>query len=85
MYEYVRLGSNGKTQSVYRPAAGWTIRRPNPGGGEVFLNHQGLLWGLTNILYNGYWGSFPEAKRPRRGVDHHSHYGKVKERAERVE
>jgi len=25
------------------------------------------------ILYNGYWGSFPEAKQPGHGVDHLPH------------
>ena len=35
--------------------------------GEVFHTRH---WGPPSLLYNGYRVSFPEVKRPRRGVDH---------------
>jgi len=44
----------GIAQSVQRLATGWTVRRSNPGGGEVFHNRPDRPWGSPNLLYNGY-------------------------------
>jgi hypothetical protein len=46
---------------------------PMPAGLGVFLsssNRPNRLWGQPSLVFNGYWGSFPGVKRPRRGVDH---------------
>jgi len=51
----------------------WTIRGSNLGGGKRFsLHHTHQDWTCNppSLLYNGYRGSFPKVKRPRRGVDH---------------
>ena len=42
----------------------------NPGGAEIFRTRQERPWGLPSLLYNVYRLSFPEIKRPGRGVDH---------------
>jgi hypothetical protein len=41
-------------QSVYRLATGWTVRGPNPGGGEIFHTRPDRPWGPHSLLYNGY-------------------------------
>jgi hypothetical protein len=41
-------------QSVYRLTTGWTVRRSNPGGGEIFRTRPDQPWGLPSLLYNGY-------------------------------
>ena len=38
-------------------------------GGEIFCIHPDRPWGPTSFVYDGYWVSFPEVKRPGRGVD----------------
>jgi len=59
----------GIAQSVWRLATGWTVRRWNPDGGEIFRTHPDRPWGLPNLLYIGY-RVFPGGKeRPGRGVD----------------
>jgi hypothetical protein len=47
-------------QSVQQLAMGWTVRGPNPGGGEIF----------HPASYTMGTGSFPGVKRPGRGADH---------------
>ena len=37
----------------------------NPGGGEIFCIHPDRRWGQPSLRV-----SFPEVKRPRRGVNH---------------
>jgi hypothetical protein len=70
-------------QSVQRLATGWTVRGSNPGGGEIFRTRPDRPWGLPSLLYNGYRVSFPEVKRPGRGVDHPpTSSAEVKERVE---
>jgi hypothetical protein len=55
--------------SVQRLATGWTVRRSNPGGGEIFRTCPDRLWGTHSLLYNGY-RVFPGGKeRPRRDAD----------------
>jgi len=41
-------------QSVYRLAAGWTVRGSNPGGDEIFRTHPDRPWGPPSLLHNGY-------------------------------
>ena len=41
-------------QLVYRLVTGWTVRRSNPGGVEIFRTCPNLPWGPSSILYNGY-------------------------------
>ena len=57
-------------QSVWRLATGWTVRGPNPGGGEIFCTRPDQPWGQPGLLNNGYRVSFPGVRRPGRGVDH---------------
>ena len=56
-------------QSVQRLATGWTVRRSNPGGGEIFRTCPDRPWGPPSLLYNGYrvlpWGK----ERPGRDAD----------------
>jgi hypothetical protein len=40
------------------------------GGGTIFRPRPDRPWGTSSHLYNGYTVSFPEVKRPRRGIDH---------------
>jgi hypothetical protein len=51
----------------------WMVRGLNPGGGEIVRTRPYLAWGPPSLLYNVYRVSFPEVKRPRRGVDHPPH------------
>jgi hypothetical protein len=48
----------------------WTVRGSNPGGGEIFLTRPHRPWGPPSLLHTWYRVSFPEVKRPKRGVDH---------------
>jgi hypothetical protein len=43
-----------------------------PVGSRIFTSLYRLerLWGPPSLLFNGYWGSFPGVKRPRREPDH---------------
>jgi hypothetical protein len=41
-------------QSVQRLATGWTVRRSNPGGGEIFRTRPDRTLGPPSPLYNGY-------------------------------
>jgi hypothetical protein len=51
-------------------------------GGKIFRTRQNRPWGPHSLLYNGYWVSFPEVKRPPHGVDHPPHLApKLKSRA----
>jgi hypothetical protein len=51
--------------------------------GEVFRVCPYRPWGPPNLLYNGYRVSFPEVKRPGRGVNHPlPSSAEVKERVE---
>jgi hypothetical protein len=52
-------------------------------GGEIFRTRPDRPWRPPGLLYNGYRASFPEVKRPGRGVDHPpSSSARVKERVE---
>jgi hypothetical protein len=52
-----------------RLATGWTVRRSNPGGGEIFRTCPDRPWGPPSLLYNGY-RVFPGGKeRPGRDAD----------------
>ena len=61
----------GIAQSVYRLATGWTVRRSNPGGGEIFRTRPDLTWGPPSHSKMG-TGSFPGVKRLGSGADHPS-------------
>jgi hypothetical protein len=62
---------------------GWTVRRSNSRGGEIFCAIAHRSWGPPSLLYNGYGVSFPGVKWPGRGVDHPPpSCAKVKERVE---
>ena len=39
-------------------------------GCEIFQTRPDQPWGPPSLLYNANWLSFPEVKRPGRGVDH---------------
>jgi hypothetical protein len=54
----------------YRLATGWTVRRSNPGGGEIFRSRPDRPWGPPSLLYNGCRVFLPGVKRPGRGIDH---------------
>jgi len=41
-----------------------------PVRGEIFFPRPGRPCATPTVLYNGYWVSSPEAKRPGRGADH---------------
>jgi len=41
-------------------------------GHEIFHTCTDQPQGFPNILYNGYWGSFPGVKQPECGTDHPS-------------
>jgi len=48
---------------------GWTVRRSNPRGGEIFRTCPDRPWGPPSLLYNGY-RVFPVGKeRPGRDAD----------------
>jgi hypothetical protein len=47
----------------------WTVRRSNPGGGEIFRTFPDRPWEPPSLLYNGY-RVFPGGKvRPGRNAD----------------
>jgi len=48
---------------------GGTVWGSNPGGSEVLRTRRDRPWGLSSLVYNGYWVSFPGLKRPRHDVD----------------
>jgi hypothetical protein len=50
---------------------GWAGVRV-PVGSKIFTSpyRPDRLWGPPNLLYNGYWGSFPGVKRQGREADH---------------
>ena len=35
-------------------ATHWTVRRSNPGGGEIFRTYPDRPWGPPGLMYNGY-------------------------------
>jgi len=43
---------------------GWTVRRSNPGGRDIFLAHPDQPWDLPRLLYNG-TGSLSQAESGR--------------------
>jgi hypothetical protein len=47
--------------SVYRCDTGWTVRRSNPGGSEIFYTRPDRPWGPLNLLNIG-CRVFPEGK-----------------------
>jgi len=54
---------------VWHGKAPGTVRRSNPGGGEIFRTCQDQPWGPPSLLYNGY-RAFPGGKeRPGRDAD----------------
>jgi len=54
---------------ISRLAKGWTVRRSNSGGGEIFRTCPDRPWGPHSPLYNGY-RVFPGGKkRPVRDAD----------------
>lgn len=61
-----QLSVVGRTRLV----TGWAVKSSNPGAGEIFSIRQDRLRGPPSPLYKGYRGSFPDVKRPQRGVDH---------------
>ena len=58
------------TQSEQRLAAGWTVWRSNPGGGEIFHTRPDRPCCPPSHIYNMYWVSFLGTKGPGRGVNH---------------
>ena len=60
----------GIAQSVRRLVTGWTVRGPNPGGGDIFRTPPDRTWGAPSIVYNRYRVYLPGVKRPGRGVNH---------------
>jgi hypothetical protein len=48
-------------------------RRSNLRRSEIFRSRTERLWGPPNLLYNGYWVSFPGVKRLARCVNHTPH------------
>ena len=50
-------------------ATGWTVRRSNTGGGEIFCTCPDRSWGPPSLLYNGYRVLPGGKKRPGRDVD----------------
>ena len=78
-----RLLRRNVAQSVQWTATDWTIRRSNPGGGEIFRTRPDRLWRPPRLINNGYRVSFPEVKRPGRGVDYLLRFrAEAKERVE---
>ena len=51
-------------QSLYRLTTGWTVRRSNPGGGEIFRICPDRPWGPPTSCAMG-TGSFPGVKSSR--------------------
>ena len=60
----------GISQSVQRLATGWTVRRSNPGGGEIFRTRPDWPWCPPSLLQNGYLVFLGGKVWPWRGVDH---------------
>ena len=60
----------GRVRSRYKIlVTGWTVRRSNPGGGEIFRTCSDRLCGPRNLLYNGQ-RVFPGGKeRPGRDAE----------------
>ena len=56
-------------QSVQRLATGWTVRGPNPGGGEIFRTCPDRSWGPPSLLYKGYQVFLGDKERPGRDAD----------------
>jgi hypothetical protein len=62
---------------------GWTVRRSNPGGYEIFCNYSDRSWGPPSLVYSGYRVYFPGVKSPERNVNHPPQSSaEVKERVE---
>jgi hypothetical protein len=60
----------GRTaQSVLWLATSWTVRRSNPGGGDIFRNCPDQSRGPHTLLHKDYRGSFSGIKRHGRGID----------------
>jgi hypothetical protein len=55
-------------QLVLRLTTGWTVRRSNPGGGDIFRTRPDQPLGPHSFLFKGYW-VFPGVKRPGRDTD----------------
>jgi len=66
-FNYKGVGQDSAVATV------WTVRRSNPGVGEIFRTSPDRFWGPHSLLYNGYGVSLPGVKRPGRGVDHPPH------------
>jgi len=60
-FAYISWLWAGISQSVYRLATGWTVRRPNPGGDELFCTRPDRLCGPNGLLYNAH-RVFPGSK-----------------------
>jgi hypothetical protein len=63
----------GIAWSVQRLATGWTVRRSNPRGSEIFRTRADRTWGALSLLDNGYRVFPPGVKRPGRGVGYPVH------------
>jgi hypothetical protein len=48
---------------------GWTVRRSNPGGGEIFRTRPDRPW-VHPASYTMGTGPYSGVKRPGRGADH---------------
>ena len=59
----------GIAQSVQRLATGWTVRGPNPGGGDIFRTRPDWLWAHPASCTMG-TGSLQGVKRAGRGTGH---------------
>ena len=67
----------------YRVSYGLGLPIANPSRGDKFRSCPDWPWGPPSPLFNGYRVSFPEVKRPGRGVNHPPHSSaEVKESAE---
>ena len=60
----------GIAQSVLLLETNWTVRKSNPGGGEVFRTRPDRPWVPPSLLFSWYQIYFPRVKRPERGVNH---------------
>jgi hypothetical protein len=68
---------------ILRLATIWTFRGSKPSGNEILRTRPDRPWVPPNLLYNGYRISFPEVKRPGRGLNHPPlSRAEVKERVE---
>jgi len=67
---------------ILRAISGWTGLGLNPSGSEIFCTRPDRPWGLSSLLYNGYW-VIPGVKQPGHGVDPPPQYSaEVKERVQ---